>query len=43
MAHPDNSGSVQRILLKFCRMREANSYIHENFIAFREKNLFGAI
>ena len=29
MAHPDNSGSAQRILLKFSRMKGANMYIKD--------------
>ena len=43
MAHPDNSGSALRILLKFCRMKGANRYMKILLVVFREKNSFGAI
>ena len=43
MAHPDNSGSAQRILLKFCRMKGANRYMKILLVVFWEKNSFGAI
>ena len=43
MAHPHNSGSPVRIFLKFCRMKEANSYMKIVLVVFREKNSFGAI
>ena len=37
MAHPDNSGSALRILLKFCRMKGANRYMKILLVVFREK------
>ena len=37
MAHPDKSGSAQRIILKFCRMKGANRYM--KIFCFLRKNL----
>ena len=41
MAHPDNSGSALRILLKFCRMKGANRYMKILLVVFGEKNHLG--
>ena len=43
MAHPHNSGSAQRVFIKFYRMKGANMYMKILLVVFREKNLFGAI
>ena len=37
MAHPHNSGSALRIVLKFCRMKGATRYMKILLIIFREK------
>ena len=43
MAHPHNSGSALRSILKFCRMKGADRYMKILLLVFREKNSFGAI
>ena len=43
VAHPCNSGSAQRIFLKFCRMKGADRYMKILLVVFREQNSFGAI
>ena len=37
MAHPHNSGSALRILLKFYRMEVANRYMKILLVVFQEK------
>ena len=43
ISYPHSSGSVLRIFLKFCRMKEANRYMKILLAVFRGKNSFGAI
>ena len=43
MAHPHDSGSVLRIFLKFCRMKEAIRYMKILLVFFWEKNSIGTI
>ena len=40
MAHPDNSGSALKILLRFCRIKGANRYI-KILLFFKKKFHFG--
>ena len=40
MAHPDNSGSALRVLLRFCKMKKANRYM-KIFLFFEKKFHFG--
>ena len=41
MAHPHNSGSAQRIVLKFCRMKGANRYMKILLVVFFRKKFVG--
>ena len=43
MAHPNKSGSVRRIFLKFCRLKGGNRFMKILLVVFREKNSFGAV